>query len=770
MPLEIPKIDDRNYRQILSEALARIPVHNPEWTNYNDSDPGITLIQLFSFMTENLLYRSNLIPERNRIKFLKLLRIPMQPAAAATGIVTFSNLKGPLETETLTPDLEVLAGQVPFRTIEGIDVLPIEAKVYYKKTIPDEEISTETQQLYHQLYAGFQEQGSASRPRFYRTQELEPPVTSTGLPVVDLGSSTDTVDGSLWVALLCRSNSTPAKTREKIADKVLTLGIMPALSKAEARVLPAGSISSRSQTELMFHIPNPEKKPPRSDAYRLLEVSASGNVLTEPGVIHLSLPGASKLKLWEGLEPLEAGSGDFPPSLEETDIQDRLITWVRIRVRDKETNSSNNANGSGSSRGGSSGPGGRKARISWVGMNAARVQQLAHVFLENPGPGTGEPDQTITLVNTPVIIDSVNLTVNGEKWTLVDDLITADSEVPVRQPRSQPTEPLPASDPEKAKVFTIDRESGEIRFGDGLHGARPPEGAFILVDYSYGGGTAGNVGIGAIKKSPALFNGIKVTNEIPTWGGDEPESIKDAEKNISAYLRHRDRLVSTDDFKVIAMRTPGIDPGRVEVLPLFHPDPNLQTGLSEGVVTLMVIPAGDSLHPYTPEPDQLFLDAVCDYLNPRRLVTSEIHVRGPEYVPIWVSIGIDVVPGINIPPVREAVKQEIKQFLSALKGGFDKKGWPLEKSIEKLEIWAKATQVQGVSKVNQVLLAKGEGAAVDRVEMTGLQLPRIIGLSVQSGSAKTLDQLRADAGLAAISDDIEPEDIFPIPVVPGECR
>ena len=61
MPLVVPKIDDRKYDQILAEALARIPVHNPEWTNFNDSDPGITLVQLFAFMTENLLYRSNLI-------------------------------------------------------------------------------------------------------------------------------------------------------------------------------------------------------------------------------------------------------------------------------------------------------------------------------------------------------------------------------------------------------------------------------------------------------------------------------------------------------------------------------------------------------------------------------------------------------------------------------------------------------------------------------------------------------------------------------------
>lgn len=766
MPLEIPKIDDRNYRQILSEALARIPVHNPEWTNYNDSDPGVTLLQVFSFMTESLLYRSNLIPERNRVKFLKLLDIPVQAAAAAAGIVTFSNRKGPLETGTLNSDLEVLAGQVPFRTMEGIDVLPIEAKVYYKKTVSGDDISDESEQLYLQLYSGFQEEGSNVETRFYETRQLEPPVTSTDLPVVDLNNSTDTVDGSLWVALLARSDSVVKETRKEMDRKVLTLGILPALTDAEGQVLPAGSTTEQDETELTFRIPNPHVKPPNTGAYRLLDAVASGNLLNEPGIVHLSLPGESDLEPWKNLEPLEDGAGDFPPSLEESDIRDRLITWIRIRINDDTSGSQSNGAAADSS-----GTGGRKARFSWVGINASRVRQYAHVSSENPGTGTGEPDQTVTLANTPVIVDSVTLTVNGETWTRVDDILTADSEVPVRRARSLPTEPLPASDPEKANVYTVDRESGEIRFGDGLHGARPSRNAVIRVSYSYGGGTAGNVGIGAVKKSPALTNGIKVTNEIPTWGGDETESISDAEKNISAYLRHRDRLVSSDDFETITLRTPGIEPGRVEVLPLFHPDPNLQDIISQGVVTLMVIPSDDPLHPDTPEPDQLFLDAVCDYLNPRRLVTTELHVRGPEYVGVWVSMGIDVVPGVTVPPVREAVKTAVKEFLSALNGGFDGEGWPLEKSVESLEIWAKATQVEGVSKVNEVLLSKEDGAAADRVEMTGLQLPRILGLSVQSGHAKTLDQLRADSGSASGTGvDIEPDEIFPVPVAPAECK
>ncbi len=764
MPLTIPKIDDRDYRQILTEALTRISVHNPEWTNYNDSDPGVTMIQLFAFMTESLFYRSKLIPERNRIKFLKLLGIPSRAAAAARGIVTFDNSKGALETETLSKDLEVLAGQVPFRTMDGIDALPVEAQVYYKKNVSEDQISEESGNLYLQLYSGFKEKNT--RTTFYETRLLEVPASGVDFPQVDLVDTADCVDGSLWVALLARKKELVETSRKEIKNKILTLGIMPALTGNEGEVLPAGPVSTEGQPELIFHIPigedftGGEKKPkPR---YRLLNSSSPNNLLSEPGVVHITLPSKeTDIALWKDLEPMDAGTGDFPPSLEEADIQERLITWVRIRVDDQNSGSSSIPRA--------------KARLSWVGINAARVEQYAHVSSETPGKGTGYPDQTVTLANTPVIPESVSLTVDGVLWERTDDLMTADPEVPVRGPRLVPSVPVPSTDPEKARVFTLDRESGEIRFGDGLHGARPAGGAVIRAAYDYGGGSRGNVGSGSINKSPALGNGVKVTNEIPTWGGDEPETTEEAEKRIPAFLRHRDRLVSADDFEEIARRTPGIELGRVDVLPLFHPDKNMQDILSGGVVTLMAIPANDPLYPDTPEPDQLFLDALCDYLAPRRLITTELHVCGPEYVSTWVSIGIDVVPGMNIPPVREAVKVAVKDFLSPLKGGFDGTGWPLEKTVENLELWAKATQVGGVSKVNGVLLAKDDGTEVDRIEMNGLQMPRIIGLDVQSGDPKSINRVLADSGAGPPEEidtetDTETEEIFPVPVVPSECK
>src|SRR4051794_5324045 len=120
MPLALPDLDDRRYAELRDEALARIPVHNPEWTNFNESDPGVTLVELFAFLTETLLYRANQIPERNRRKFLQLLGIGLRPATAARGIVGFLNERGPFAAAPVPAGTELRAGAVPFRTVQAL--------------------------------------------------------------------------------------------------------------------------------------------------------------------------------------------------------------------------------------------------------------------------------------------------------------------------------------------------------------------------------------------------------------------------------------------------------------------------------------------------------------------------------------------------------------------------------------------------------------------------------------------------------------------------
>ena len=295
-------------------------------------------------------------------------------------------------------------------------------------------------------------------------------------------------------------------------------------------------------------------------------------------------------------------------------------------------------------------------------------------------------------------------------------------------------------------------------------------------------GARGNVAAGAITSGAGLPPGIKPDNPVPTWGGADAESASIGEKRVANFIRHRDRLVTADDFAEIARRAPGVDIGRIEVLAAYHPDlGESEPGDAPGVVTLMLVPRSDPRQPDAPMPDRAFIDALCRHLDPRRLVTTELVLRGPQYVPIWLSLAITVAGGFAAPDVRDRVKQRLREYLapsrdaeraaaegaSALTYPGMESGWPLARAVNRLELMAEVSREPGVLRVNELLLAQGNAGAVEsEVPMRGLQLPRIAGLSVEIGAAVPLDALRGNAPPPAIGGGRR---IVPIPTVPQEC-
>lgn len=95
MPLVPPELDDRTFEAILAEVRRKVPAYTPEWTDLNESDPGITLAQLFAFMTEHLLYQVNQVPEKGFITFLKMVGAELHPATPAVADVTLTNVRRP---------------------------------------------------------------------------------------------------------------------------------------------------------------------------------------------------------------------------------------------------------------------------------------------------------------------------------------------------------------------------------------------------------------------------------------------------------------------------------------------------------------------------------------------------------------------------------------------------------------------------------------------------------------------------------------------------
>src|SRR5450432_2520026 len=141
VPLPTPILDDRSYQQLRDELVRRIPVYTPEWTDHNASDPGITLLELFSFLGENLLFRFNQIPETTKLAFLKLLQIPLRPAVPARGLVAMTTQ---YPTGPLAPiGTEARAGTLSFETLTEVEAWPVSFYAVGKISAPVPDQTTE---------------------------------------------------------------------------------------------------------------------------------------------------------------------------------------------------------------------------------------------------------------------------------------------------------------------------------------------------------------------------------------------------------------------------------------------------------------------------------------------------------------------------------------------------------------------------------------------------------------------------------------------------
>jgi predicted phage baseplate assembly protein len=136
MPLDVQEPTfDRPFTELYEELRARIPVYNPAWTNFNDSDPGITLLQLFAWLSEMLLHQMGQVPRKNYLKFAQLLGLELRPPRPATVQLSFT--PKPNEPSGSIPVRSRYSASVPgqppliFETDKGLDLIgaPLEAVV-----------------------------------------------------------------------------------------------------------------------------------------------------------------------------------------------------------------------------------------------------------------------------------------------------------------------------------------------------------------------------------------------------------------------------------------------------------------------------------------------------------------------------------------------------------------------------------------------------------------------------------------------------------------
>jgi predicted phage baseplate assembly protein len=131
MALPVPNLDDRRFQDLVDDAKRLVQQRCPEWTDHNVSDPGVTLIEAFAWMTDQLLYRLNRVPDRHYVKFLELIGVRLFPPAAARGEITFwlsasqpdaVRIAGGTQVATIRTETD---DAVVFTTLDDLPIVPV---------------------------------------------------------------------------------------------------------------------------------------------------------------------------------------------------------------------------------------------------------------------------------------------------------------------------------------------------------------------------------------------------------------------------------------------------------------------------------------------------------------------------------------------------------------------------------------------------------------------------------------------------------------------
>ncbi|GGO76209.1 hypothetical protein GCM10011348_02870 [Marinobacterium nitratireducens] len=730
MPLPVPNLDDRRFDDLVAEARERLATHLPELTQVAPGDPVHGFIDLFAWLTETILYRANLIPERQRRILLNLLQIPLRPARPARGLVCVD--AGPTSV-TLPPLLndgtQLRGGKQSLTCVGELQPTCLGLQVLIKQSLSTDDLAQlgMTLQDLHEQFG--LRKGETPKP-------FQPRRFDIGREPLSLARS---LDKSFYLACIAprQLDDHLDLLRDNLAGIRLNVAIAPADD------LDGDSVSDMEARELQWELvaEGPDGGTRFLPLDLISDTSLGGR---QAGVVRLRLPANSALFAdFANADPMFDGSKNLPPALDDAVDAARVALWIRLRCPDDP-----------------------KLVLGYLGLNGVEVVAQGLRRDRIVGLGTGLPDQVVSLPDQQIDAASLDLQVEEDgawvAWRGVDYLAGLGAD---------------------ARVYRLDPQSGHVYFGDGLeNGRRPPRGVRIRVaGYRYGGGEDGNLPAGSIKEIVDGSPRFKLRHEWPLRGGRDAESLEQAEQRIPRFLTHRNRAVTAADFQQICRANPVNPVARAEVMEGFLPGNTLDAAQRDvpGVVSVFVLPPARVGIGNWPKPTKGLLKDLFNHLLSRILVGTELYVLSPQFVPIAVSILVQVRDPQTEQQTLNSVQTAITGYLWPLApGGASAEGWPLGRAVRANELLTQAARVEGVQAVNAVALfeqTRVDGKTVWRrlppteaLDLSDYQLPELVGVRAGIGGAGDTPPLPGGIGPLQGA-PAEPGDGIAVPVIPDIC-
>jgi predicted phage baseplate assembly protein len=689
-------LDDRTFNDLVKECLLRIPRYCPEWTNHNPGDPGITIIELFTWLTDQMLLRFNQVPRRNYVLFLELLGIRLLPPTPAHTNLTFylsqaqpNPIAIPVHTEVATVRTETEAAIV-FTTDTELMIGMPQIKFFLHADTRQEQpsFSRLDNQFDRTIHERDRQWCEIGRTELFRQSQPgncfylvldEPeshlvgnvialhfkgePATGTGIIPDDAPIHWEAWDGQTWQPIL--------RIREDDKTKGFSFH---ALSQT-------GLDPARDGADVILHLPQQFPQATFND-YHGYWIRC---------VYYLTFP---------------QHGYNFSPA----------ITGLAVRAIGGTIEASQCVPISEELLGLSDGKPGQTFQLQ--GRPVLERQWYEHIQVRLP-------DQPLEdWQEVPDFADSTSI---DRHYTL--DAITGTVQFgPLVHEPSHLQQHIQQREQLQAWGRTVHRAAAAAVIAPALpvasveserlsrqYGRVPPPGAEIyMVAYRSGGGSLGNVQAGKLKVLKTAIPYVReVINHNDARDGSDPESLSEAVMRVPQLLRTRETAVTPEDFERAVLQSHS-SVKRVRCLTR----PADQT---PGIVKLLIVPHDDvsnsalnSANHHSMNPDGVFSltetlrEHILAYTGDRKPLGIQIRLAEPDYVRVKVYTEIVLEERYrnaeNRAQVRQQILQSLYRFVNPLTGGIEGTGWQWGRSLYPSDIIAQCQLIPGVQSVGMVKL------------------------------------------------------------------
>lgn len=627
--INLPNLDDQKYTDIVEAAKRRIPVIFPVWTDMNEHDPGITLIELFAWLKEMQQYTLNRIPDRTREAMLRLagteLRRPT-PAAAEVLFTSGAPMELPVGSSSVSADGTEFTLTEPFRSQpysigrilmrsgdEYVDVTGISSErgtvfypfgsgldctgryLYISLSAPSEEIRLDIMTEDRCPVPRNPFSGAEGAPRDI-IWEYSAPSGFRPCKVISDGTHGMSFSGRL----VLRAGEDFAHLSADSPEGGVWLRASVAYSGCEDMPLLSGIFTN------MLALVQKQRESGFADTFLRDGAAEVCDVLAATG---------------ERIVMLRDEHG-------WREIPDPEVTVSGSRVRIDLPEYSGAADGAPDVR-----------------VIFCRRQFSGKIALSSDGLPCQEfpfdPEGTLLTDELRIMVrdraDSESPRWN--EYSYIDDLALAGAD---------------------DRVFTYDEERHCIMFGDNENGEVPPVGRdnILIVSCTLTRGAAGNISAGSLQAISTADSTYAVEQPASAAGGADRESLEAAVRRFRYSLTDNNRAVTAEDHRRIALRTPGLRVADVRAIPFFDPeDPFAPPEKRRNLITLAVLPYSRGSFPV---PDGRFLAAVKQHMEKYRLLTLDLRTCAPVYVRI--NITAEIICGTSeVAAVRKNAEERLRR-------------------------------------------------------------------------------------------------------------